>query len=99
MKTRRLLLAAGFLAGSTASANITIDTSFVGDAGSANDSTGFGGVSHNYRVGTHEVTNSQYAAFLNAKAGSADPNGLYNANMNSSFRGSITNNGGGSFSF
>ena len=63
---------------------INIDTVFVGDAGNANDSAGFGGVSYDYHIGTHEVTNSQYASFLNAKAGSAsDPNGLYNTNMNS----------------
>jgi hypothetical protein len=47
---------------------ITIDTVLVGDAGNAADTTGFGAVNYNYNIGTYEVTNSQYAAFLNAVA-------------------------------
>ncbi len=77
------------LAASTASAAITIDTVLVGDAGNANDSTGFGAVSYDYHIGTHEVTNAQYASFLNAAAAS-DPNGLYNSNMGSNARGGIS---------
>ena len=53
----------------------------VGDAGNAADAaTGFGGVSYAYAIGKYEVTVGQYTAFLNAVA-SADPYGLYNANM------------------
>jgi formylglycine-generating enzyme required for sulfatase activity len=48
----------------------------VGNAGNAPDSTGLGAVAYDYRIGTTEVTNAQYAAFLNAKAKS-DPMGLY----------------------
>ena len=40
----------------------------------------FGAVGYGYAIGTHEVTNSQYAEFLNAVA-STDPNGLYNPDM------------------
>src|SRR5262249_8394276 len=40
----------------------------------------FGSVSYAYQVGTYEVTNAQYAEFLNAKAAS-DPLGLYNPDM------------------
>ncbi len=69
-----------------------------GRSGQCRRFTGFGGVSYNYRVGTHEVTNSQYAAFLNAKAGPSDPFALYNTNMGPSSFGGIINNGGGSFS-
>lgn len=97
MNKKCLILAAGLtglLAGSSASAAINIDTVSVGDAGNANDSFGFGGVSYNYHIGTHEVTNNEYAAFLNAKAGSSDPNGLYNTNMGSSSHGGINKSGG-----
>ena len=80
---RILTVTAGACAlAATASAAINIETSYVGDAGNANDSTGYGGVSYGYHVGTYEVTNSQYAAFLNAKA-STDNNNLYNTNMSS----------------
>lgn len=92
MKRTHLLLAAGLLAASSASA-ISIDKVLVGDVGNANDSTGSGGVGYSYNIGTYEVTNTQYTAFLNAKAGATDPNGLYNANMGSSTHGGITNNG------
>ncbi len=40
----------------------------------------FGSVANAYRIGKFNVTVSQYAAFLNAKAAS-DPNGLFNENM------------------
>lgn len=60
-----------------------IDTVLVGHAGnSADPLTGFGAVSYGYHISSTEVTNTQYAAFLNA----ADPNGVnphdvYNPNM------------------
>jgi hypothetical protein len=77
MKLQHALLAAGLLAASSASAFTNIDTVFVGDAGNADDSTGFGGVSYGYHIGTYEVTNSQYAAFLNAVATGWDEHRLY----------------------
>jgi MYXO-CTERM domain-containing protein len=56
-------------------------------------------VSYEYRLGTYEVTNSQYAAFLNAVAAS-DPNGLYNTAMGSDARGGITRSGSaGSYTY
>ena len=70
-----------------ASAQITIPTVPIGNLGNAADtrvmsdgSTGYGSVSYSYNIGKYEVTNAQYAAFLNAKAAS-DPFGLYNTNM------------------
>jgi sulfatase modifying factor 1 len=42
----------------------------------------FGAVSYAYNIGTYDVTNAQYAEFLNAKAAS-DPLGLYTTNMGS----------------
>lgn len=102
-----LLLAVSFsslLAAYSASAAIKIDTVRVGDAGNAGEvqSQGtFGAVSYDYHIGTYEVTNSQYTAFLNATAAS-DPNGLYNTAMGSSafFRGGISRSGSsGSYSY
>jgi hypothetical protein len=93
------LLAAGLLAASSASAAIVIDTVFVGDAGNANDSTGFGAVAYDYYIGTHEVTNSQYTAFLNAVA-ATDTYSLYNTDMGSDPRGGISQSGtSGSFTY
>jgi sulfatase modifying factor 1 len=58
-----------------------IPTTYVGNLGNPSDpSTGFGSVSHGYRIGSTEVTNNQYAAFLNATAW-LDTNDLYNPNM------------------
>jgi formylglycine-generating enzyme required for sulfatase activity len=95
-----LLLAAGLCA--THAHAVTIDLVTVGDAGNANDnSTGnlYGGVSNAYQIGKYEVTNAQYADFLNAKAAS-DPLALYNANMGSNARGGITQSGtSGNFTY
>jgi len=53
----------------------------VGNAGnSADPSTGYGAVGYSYQIGKYEVTNSQYAEFLNAK-GASNSNGIYNAGM------------------
>ena len=76
---------------------ITIPTVPVGNLGNANDpATGslylYGGVGYAYNIGTTEVTNAQYAAFLNEKAAS-DPLGLYNASMGSDARGGISQGG------
>ena len=74
------------------SAQITISTVPVGNAGNAPDPlTGYGAVEYEYRIGTTEVTIAQYTAFLNAVARS-DPGGLYNANMSGSASG-ITRTG------
>jgi formylglycine-generating enzyme required for sulfatase activity len=64
----------------------------VGDVNNSNDPlTGFGSVTYTYYIGKYEVTNSEYAEFLNAVA-DADTFGLYNTNMGGS-RGGITRNG------
>jgi len=92
----------------TASA-ITIPTVPVGNPGNANDPSDgdentagiqqFGAVSYAYRIGTTEVTNAQYAAFLNEKAKS-DPLALYSTNMGSDPRGGIARSGSdGSYSY
>lgn len=62
---------------------ITIPTVPVGNAGNVSESTvngPFGGVAYRYSIGTTEVTNAQYTAFLNAVA-VTDTNSLYNVGM------------------
>jgi MYXO-CTERM domain-containing protein len=75
------IVAVTALAASSAWGSITIPTVAIGNAGNAADpTTGFGSVAYGYNIGTTEVTNEQYAAFLNATA-KADPRFLYNTNM------------------
>jgi len=81
---------------------VSIDWVTVGDPGNACDvqSQGcFGSVAQAYRISKTEVTNAQYAEFLNAKAVS-DPLGLYNPNMGFGLVRDITRSGtAGSFSY
>lgn len=61
-----------------AQGSIGIDFAAVDSGGNAADSrTNLGSVSYDYWIGTYEVTNAQYVAFLNAKA-QDDSHGLYN---------------------
>ena len=89
--TIRLAVLAGIALSTPAFAVVTIDYVPVGNPGNAADTTGYGAVAYAYQIGKYEVTNSQYAEFLNA----ADPtganaNGIYNNNMGSNNRGGIT---------
>lgn len=81
---------------------VTIPTVPVGNAGNDNDPlTGglYGGVAYNYRIGTTEVTNSQYVEFLNAKAAS-DPLALYSTLMQFESRAGISRSGSnGSYTY
>ncbi|MFN8744139.1 MAG: formylglycine-generating enzyme family protein [Phycisphaerales bacterium] len=92
------------LASSIALGSITIPTVPIGNPGNAPDpTTGFGSVAYTYNIGRTEVTNAQYAAFLNAKAAS-DPFGLYNEFMGKPeagfFYGGITRAGSaGSYTY
>ncbi|MBX9738217.1 MAG: formylglycine-generating enzyme family protein, partial [Phycisphaerales bacterium] len=86
---------------SVASASVSIAWSTVGNAGNAGDPGNFGGgaVAYAYRIGTFEVTNAQYAEFLNSVAAS-DPTALFNANMGTDPRGGIARSGTeGSFTY
>lgn len=82
---------------------VTIPTVPVGNPGNVGDtvgmddgSTGYGSVPYTFYLGTYDVTNSQYMAFLNAK----DPTGanalaLWNSNMANAAIGGISFNSGG----
>ncbi len=88
-----------------ASAAVNMDWVTVGNAGNAADPLnsgsvpGIGAVSYDYRIAKHEVTNAQYAEFLNTVA-ATDTNALYNTSMGSDARGGITRSGSsGSFTY
>ncbi len=90
---------------SPASAEVTFEWATVGNSGNAADPLnsgsipGIGTVDYVYRIAKHEVTNEQYAEFLNAVA-ATDANGLYNTDMGSDARGGITQSGSsGSFTY
>ena len=96
---QHILLAVSLLAASLSCHAVNIPTVLVGDAGNANDSTSHGAVGYDYHIGTYEVTNSQYTAFLNATA-ATDTHSLYNTNMNSSTHGGINRSGtSGSYTY
>ena len=99
-KRLAVLLAIGWLCvGQAVTATpIVIPTVPVGNTGNLPDDTGFGAVDYAYRIGTTEVTNAQYAAFLNAKAAS-DPLGLYSTGMGSSVGGIARSGADGSYSY
>ena len=87
------------LATSVASASITIPTVAIGNPGNAADPiTGFGSVAYSYNIGTTEVTNAQYAAFLNAVA-ATDTYALYNTDMAGSFGGITRSGSAGSYTY
>ncbi len=80
---------------STATAAITMDTVWVRDAGNTADATSYGAVSYDFKIGTYEVTNSQYISFLNSVAAVGDANGVYTSRMYADPRGGIQQFGSG----
>ena len=91
-KSLAIFLWAAFAVFAADARAVTIAWSPVGNSGNSPDTTvmatdgttGYGSVAYNYNIGTYDVTNSQYAEFLNAKNPTgADPLGLYNSNMSS----------------
>lgn len=90
MSLKKIMIAAVAVVGTSfAYAQITIPTVLVGDPGNAADpTTGYGSVAYTYHIGKTEVTNAQYATFLNAVA-ATDTNNLYNTDMAGQFGGII----------
>jgi sulfatase modifying factor 1 len=101
----RLSCLLSLLLASSASA-VTMAWTPIGNPGNACDpqSAGcFGSVGYAYSIGTYDVTNAQYAEFLNAKA-AYDPYQLYNTHMSdttsSNGQGGITRSGNaGSYAY
>jgi len=75
-----IILAATYASITSASALITMDWVSVGNPGNAADTTGYGAVEYAYQIGKYEVSNAQYAEFLNAK-GASNSSGIYNSAM------------------
>jgi len=67
-KTLLLFTACALWISSAPASAVTFDWVTVGNPGNAADNTGFGSVADTYRISRYEVTNAQYAEFLNAKA-------------------------------
>ena len=84
---------------SGAQAEVVMDWVTVGDPGNVDDThgDGYGGVDYVYNIGKYEVTNSQYAEFLNAVAAVGNPHGLYNTEMGGGWNdiGGISRSGSG----
>ncbi|WOO43447.1 SUMF1/EgtB/PvdO family nonheme iron enzyme [Rubellicoccus peritrichatus] len=78
----KVLLLKAILAVSSAQAYVVMDSVVVGDIGNLDDNTGHGAVDYEYHIGAHEVTNAQYAEFLNAVA-STDTFNLWYSGMQS----------------
>lgn len=98
MKTRKLITtaAAALAFAALNAAPIGMDTVYVGDPGNPVDvgaANMYGSVDYGYYIGTYEVTNAQYVAFLNSVASVSDPYGLYNPNMSSSSYAGILRSG------
>jgi formylglycine-generating enzyme required for sulfatase activity len=109
MKTAGHCLVIALFALAPAASAVEIDWTFVGDPGNPCENQSdiygdgcYGTVDYHYNIGTYEVTNAQYAEFLNAKA-ATDSLELYNANMgdpNPYSFGGITRSGvPGSYSY
>jgi sulfatase modifying factor 1 len=82
---------------------VTIDYATIGNPGNpgnaASSPAGLGAVSDLFLMSTKEVTNAQYAEFLNA-VGASNTNSVYNANMGSNVAGGIVQSGSpGSFTY
>lgn len=84
-----LPFACAVVVGSTSAAVLT-DWVQVGDPGNLEDTvekidgtSGYGAVDYTFRLGKYEITNSEYAEFLNAIASEEDTYDLYNTRMES----------------
>lgn len=101
MKTTARFLALSAALVTPALAAINMDWVTVGDPGNEADTADgnsgtagvqrYGSVGYAYNIGKYEVTNAQYAEFLNAvDPGGTNAHGIYNTGMGSDIRGGIT---------
>ncbi len=82
------LVATVLLAPGAVQAEVTFDWATVGNVGNGASGFGYGAVAYEYRISKHEVTNTQYAEFLNAvDATGANTLSLYNGDMTGNFGG------------
>jgi len=96
-----LLLLAALIGFSREASAVQMDWVSVGAPGNACDpwySSCFGAVAYTYQISRYEVTNAQYAEFLNAVA-AADPNALYHTGMSAAYGGITRAGSSGSYSY
>ncbi|MEZ5384185.1 MAG: SUMF1/EgtB/PvdO family nonheme iron enzyme [Prosthecobacter sp.] len=84
---------AAWLMTAAAHGQMNLATIRVQDAGNVSDG-GVGSVAYDYRIGAYEVTNTEYAIFLNAVAG-IDTHNLWNVGMGANLEGGISRSGSG----
>lgn len=77
---------------------IIIPTVNVADVGNPRDFTGHGAVNYAYNIGQTEVTNAQYASFLNAMA-TTDTYGVYHEGMSVGHAGILRFGSPGSYTY
>jgi formylglycine-generating enzyme len=89
--TAKLALIICTAALSPSHAAVTFEWVTVGNPGNPDDTTGYGGVDYVYRISKHEVTNAQYAEFLNSvdPDGDSQPGFHYNSRMSTDAMGGI----------
>ncbi|MEB2343431.1 MAG: SUMF1/EgtB/PvdO family nonheme iron enzyme [Deltaproteobacteria bacterium] len=101
---RSLFVLAGVALLATPASAVTIDWVTVGDPGNAADTAtncyaaNCGSVAYSYQISKYEVTNAQYAEFLNAKAAS-DPLALYSTAMAGTYGGITRSGSPGSYTY
>jgi len=96
-----LLIFSALLLALPAHAEVTIDWATVGDPGNACDTQSqgcFGALAYTYQIGRYEVTNAQYAEFLNAVA-DTDTYSLYSTSMGSGVGGITRSGDSGSYTY
>ncbi|MCP4081641.1 MAG: SUMF1/EgtB/PvdO family nonheme iron enzyme, partial [Planctomycetaceae bacterium] len=69
-----------------------------GNINNEDDDTGYGAVDYEYRISATEVTNSEYATFLNAVA-ATDTYSLYDSEMSGTYGGISQNGSSGNFTY
>ena len=74
--------------------SVDFDWATIGNPGNLadNDGNGYGSVDYVYRISKHEVTNQQYAVFLNSVA-ATDAHGLFDGQMENTTVGGIVRSG------
>ncbi|MCX6876139.1 MAG: SUMF1/EgtB/PvdO family nonheme iron enzyme [Verrucomicrobia bacterium] len=92
-KTLWLLLATAAISQGAPPATVT-----VGKPGNAADSTGYGAVAYEYKIGKYEVTNEEYCKFLNGAA-KTDSFELYDGRMAEQYGGIFRSGEAGSFTY
>jgi sulfatase modifying factor 1 len=90
-------ITAFLLALATAQAAVP-ETVSVGKPGNAADSTGYGAVKYEFRIGKYEVTIAEYCEFLNGVA-STDAYDLYDSRMAAEYGGITRAGSSGSYSY